>query len=570
MFRELKPFPAFFSLAIGCALFSVDGYPLVSGNPVWAARAAKSGTSAPKAPSKKRKTGESSSSPSSSDAKSAVPQILTGSNSYEGIWSQFDGGDETAQRQAVTRMKALLKKSPDDGYAHYYLGLMQLQLGPLNQAEEHLRFAAEAYPDAGDITLKLAQTLIDQGRMDEAAPLLEKARTLDPKSAGPLSLLGLKALSEGDLKKAVELLVQARDIDSENRDTLRGLGMAYVGLERPAEGVEALTRVLALEDNDAEAHYQLGKAYEALGKAREAAEHFEKAKKLGRGDTDLKGLIGYDLARTLAQSGRNDAAVSEYQKAIKSASDPTSGWFELAELYENIGQNTRAVSAFKKAFESGNRSDAAFRVGEIHRKEGNIEEACNSFSLISRRKDEWGERAKSAIEELQQEKCTNTRDALVEQAASGDEAAKEKAFFKMLQDDPKDPDALRGLKELAMTRGDYGHVEFYNKQLIKAGLLDKSDAAMEKAKLEDRSNSGDDLGAWENRFEEFKQHEEYDKALVEWKKMRAYSDSQLDYWKKQKDSEGKSAMIKATKNRIRTLNEMAKDLREQKKWHKKK
>ncbi|MBF0500585.1 MAG: tetratricopeptide repeat protein [Candidatus Riflebacteria bacterium] len=563
--REFRPLPAFVSLALGCVVFSFDGFLPFSSHPAFAARA-KSENSAPKAPAKKRKIGQVA----SNGPEKYSPQIITGATSYEDIWAQFDGGDESAQHQAISRMKAVLKKSPDDVNAHYYLGLMQMKTGPLSQAEEHLRFTAAAYPDSADITLKLAQVLIDQGRGDEATPLLEKARNLDPKNAGPLSLLGLKALVDGDLKGAVDLLMKAKAIDPENRDTLRGLGIALVGLERPAEAVDVLTRVLSLDSHDAEAHYQLGKAYEALGKVKEASEEFVKAKSMGAKSADMKGLIGFDLARALAQTGRYDAAVTEYQKAIKKSPDAATGWFELAELYLNMGQTPRAVSAFKKAFEKGNRFDAILRIGEIYRKEGNLEEALSALNQISRRKDEWGERARAAISEISQEKSANTRDNLLEKASSGDEVAREKTFLQMLRSNPKDPDALSGLKDLAMSRGDLGQVDYYNKLMVKAGLMTKSDAAEERSKLEDRSSSGDDLAAWENRLEEFKQHDEYDKALNEWKKLKAYAVSQLEFWRKQRDSSERTAMIEATKHRITNLNDMEKDLREQKKLHGKK
>lgn len=492
-------------------------------------------------------------------------------NYYINLWESFDSGDESVKRSAMGELRGVLKKNPQDGYAHYYLGLMFGKSGNSGQAEEHLRAAAEAYPDSTDITYRLAEVLVEGGNSAEAGPLLDKVLLADANHAGALSLRGEIAFAAGDAKQAAEAFSKAHSLNPEDRDALKGLGASLVGLGRPGEAIAFLQKALVLEENDPETLWQLGKAYDATGKVKEAAEAFEKAKKFGYKDADLKSLMGYDLARALYDAGRTEAAISEYQKAIKTATDTATGYFELGKIYESVGQNPKAINAFKKAYEQDRRGEAAWRIAMIFKGEEKIELALNALEQIRRNKDEWGERAKTEIDEIKGALTQQSRDDLLEKANSApDEKSKEKALYQMLELNKLDPEALTGLRDLAQTRGNLKEVEHWTKQMVKAGMVTKADLKAEKARLEERAEAGDDINAWESRLEEFKKDGDYDQALNELKKLKAYADSQLDYWKKQKDSDTKRQMMDLTKGRLQTYRETAKDLKEGKKWHKKK
>lgn len=448
---------------------------------------------------------------------------------------------------------------------------MLSRTGNLGQAEEHLRAAAEAYPDSTDISYRLAEVLVEGGASPDATPLVDKVLQADPNHAGALSLRGQIAFAAGDMQRAAESFTQAHTANPEDRDALKGLGACLVSLGRPGEALAYLQKALVLEENDPETQWQLGKAYDAIGKVKEAAEAFEKAKKLGYKDADFKSLMGYDLARALFDAGKTEAAISEYQKAIKVATDTATGYFELGKIYESIGQNSKAINAFKKTYEQDRRGEAAWRISQIFKAEDKIDLALNALEQIRRNKDEWGEHAKIEIEEITAAKTEMTRDQLLEAVnAAPDENAREKALYKLLDLNKHDPDGLTGLRDLAQARGNYGEVEHWTKQMVKAGMVTKDELKAEKARNEERSEQGEDIAAWENRLEEFKKDGDYDSALNELKKLKAYSDSQLDYWKKQKDNDAKKEMMTAIKARLQTYRETAKDLKEAKKWHKKK
>jgi len=488
---------------------------------------------------------------------------------YENAWREFEVGSDKEKKQVISALNKLVKKDPSDSMAHYYLGIMLSQTESFKQSEEHFRAALQAYPESDDVMFRLAEVLMERKQIDEAFQLYEKVHQINPKQPGALSKLGFKALTEQKYDLAIELLTQARAGAPEERDTLRQLGIAFLASNRHADAVEPLQACLKLDDSDADAHLILGKAYQALNKPAEAAAEMEKAKNLGRKDADLKALIGYDLANNFFDAGKTDDAIAELQKSIKTSADPASGWFQLGKIYEDRGERDKAIKAYEKAFELDPKmGEAMFQIGKIHRAEEELEKALDAFQTIAKQKD-WADQAKIEIDEINEAIREKKRDELLDIAASGDEDQKQKSYLAMLEIDKKDQEALEGLRDLAQTRGDLSQVDFYIKELRKAGHLTKEQAEIQRNELSYRVDAGEDLAAWENRLEDFKKNGEWDKAIKENQKLKDYALAQLDYWKKHtRDMDLRKEMIKATKARLQTIGETMKDLHAAKKRHK--
>jgi len=82
----------------------------------------------------------------------------------------FGGRLDEARRAAA----AVVRASPENAEAHYYLGAAQMGLRELGPAEGSFRRALELDPESSAALSDLAVLLMSQGRRDEAAPLLER------------------------------------------------------------------------------------------------------------------------------------------------------------------------------------------------------------------------------------------------------------------------------------------------------------------------------------------------------------------------------------------------------------
>ncbi len=479
------------------------------------------------------------------------------------LWQQYEAGDDKDRKAVITEFNKYLKKNAEDGVAHYYLGMIFAREGSISKAEGHLRQAAMLIPDSPDILYQLSDVL-GQMKSEEAAQesedLLKKVLELNPEHPAALARKGLQAAQSGEADQAIVALIKARDADPRNRELQLELGRALLNKGRAAEALEPLKIAVQLDPKDIEGQQLLGKCYEALNRPTEAAAAFALAKGKGKTAAAGKELVGYDLARNLAAVGRAQDAIAEYQKIIKTASDPATGWAELGQLYHDLKDRDKAVKAYKKWFELAGASEAAYRVAQIQREAGDLEKVHEALSLIAKKKDEWGERAKVELEEVERELAEKERDALIEQADVGDEKTREKAYYKMLEMNKKDRDALEGLLDLANTRGDLEQAKHWTNELKKAGYLSKSEAKQAVEKLVMKQDAGDDIAAWEARLEDCKRDDDYDGAIEELLKLKAYSKSQLDAMKGSGDPGVKTTL----RSRIQDFNRELKEMRAKK------
>lgn len=135
------------------------------------------------------------------------------------------GEPEAAARKA----RQLVSRSPRDRAALQLLGEAYATLGRPAEAERALRRHLEVGPTVGASVL-LAQVVMQQGRLDEAAALLDQAAALDPEH-------GAVPLARGDLmllqrrpREAITLYEEARALDP-----YRFEGLARARIERVEE-----------------------------------------------------------------------------------------------------------------------------------------------------------------------------------------------------------------------------------------------------------------------------------------------------------------------------------------------
>jgi tetratricopeptide (TPR) repeat protein len=488
---------------------------------------------------------------------------------YDNVWRQFEVGSAPEKKDAIAQFKARLKIDPNDGVAHYYLGLMLMQEGKNKPAEEHLRAALVIYPDSADVKAKLAELMGGTRKgSDEATAMYEQLLAENPHHAEALSYLGLKALAEEQAEQAIDLLSRAHVANPENHETIRGLGIAMHNVRRFAEAVDSLKKALVFDDTDAEVHFLLGKCYEQTNKAVEAAAAFERAKALGRKETNIAGLIGYDLARALRDQGKFEAAIAEYQKAIKTATEPALGWFEIGNIHNSLHDSDKAIDAYKKTYNTDpKQSEAAFLVGKLLRDQNKLEEAIGALELIKSKRDLWGDKAKAEIDEIKAQITGNERDRLMDLASDESETVREKALLQLLEMDKKDEFALAGMRDLCTTRGDLDQAKAYMNAMKKAGYISQSDYQAEVIRIQDRQESGDDLAVWENRRDDFIGKGDWTNAAKMQNKLLQYAIQQREYWihyipkgKNIKEKEAmRKKMISDTRYRIKSIKQDLKD-----------
>lgn len=103
----------------------------------------------------------------------------------------------------------------------------------------------------------LALTLYQQGRLEEAAKLYERAISMDPKKAARLVSLAHVYTELGEMERALEHLEVATRLDGRNLDYLWSLLGYYEKFSRRGDMVRTLKRILDLTPYDQEAKAKL-------------------------------------------------------------------------------------------------------------------------------------------------------------------------------------------------------------------------------------------------------------------------------------------------------------------------
>ena len=211
---------------------------------------------------------------------------------------------------------------------HYYTAFAQKTLGNLEAAVNSATQACRIRPDYVPAKLLLAGLRIEQGKLDEAASLLDAVLKSHPGSAG----------------------------------AWYGLGRARAAMPDHTRAVEALDRAVQLFPEYGPAHYSMAQSLRSLNRASEAASHSALAQRHSSrfpdsGDTVLAEVLrlnqsGAELIRQgsqLESEGRLAEAAAMHRRALESDPRSALAHTNLISLYGRLGDDTQAEAAFRAA-----------------------------------------------------------------------------------------------------------------------------------------------------------------------------------------------------------------------------
>jgi tetratricopeptide (TPR) repeat protein len=154
------------------------------------------------------------------------------------------------------------------------------------------------------VSLHHALDAYDQGKLDQAEPILHSLADRYPQSYEANEAVGSLYAERGDMGRALPYLTQACKVAEGEAIAHANLGSAYLKLGRQQEAVKELTIAVRIEPNNRATQSNLGQALQATGKPAEAAQAFGTAVALDPDNLDLR----YNWAVALYDSGSIDEA----------------------------------------------------------------------------------------------------------------------------------------------------------------------------------------------------------------------------------------------------------------------
>jgi tetratricopeptide (TPR) repeat protein len=163
--------------------------------------------------------------------------------------------------EAEKALKEVLKTTPGDVQAAYYLGLSLLLQDKHEEALNVLlkikgaagQQSKSAVPDEFQIQIALARTYLELKKLPEAWKNLDAAAKIHPDAADVYTFRGYYYLQQGDLKKAAKELEKAIELDKQNAYPNYYLGLVYLRQGNPSRAVELFKAFLQMAPQAPEA-----------------------------------------------------------------------------------------------------------------------------------------------------------------------------------------------------------------------------------------------------------------------------------------------------------------------------
>jgi arylsulfatase A-like enzyme/Tfp pilus assembly protein PilF len=283
--------------------------------------------------------------------------------------------------EAIPLLESVIAEAPEVIDAYYTLGNCFYKKRSFVEAASYYRKTLELRPDHDYAMIGLADTLVAQGKVDDAIAGYDHFLKQDPDNAQILYRLAQVQLDAGRDDAAAANFRKTLAVEPDTARAEVGLGVVFFHDNKPAEAKAALARALAIDPKARWARYNMALIAESEGATPEAladyrAEidaypdafkaHFNLGRLLGKsGDltaaiASLERCVEIDpewaisrfyLAQALMQHGDIDEAKSQAQRALE-LDDTTSyaamGHYVLARVYYRAGNEEQALAELRK------------------------------------------------------------------------------------------------------------------------------------------------------------------------------------------------------------------------------
>lgn len=183
--------------------------------------------------------------------------------------------------QIAEDFKKVIALDPKNDDAHYYLGMIYVDLDQQDKAKEVFQKTRELNPKYKDVSSQLGGIAESEHKYKEAIQHYEAEIAIDPKSVKAYQRLGdLYGVYVLDFGRAKETLEKALELEPNHAATILNYGNTLYHLNQLGSAAEQFERLIQLTPKDISANYNLALMYEYTGKTQLAIDRWKKFLKL--------------------------------------------------------------------------------------------------------------------------------------------------------------------------------------------------------------------------------------------------------------------------------------------------
>lgn len=229
----------------------------------------------------------------------------------------------------VESYRRALEINPNNAELCNDLGNTLLNLGRIKEAAASFSRAVEINPEFAVAYCNLGCVLRELGQLDDAAKACRKSLKIWPDFAIGYCTLGNALRDLGQLDEAAASYHRALELKPDYAQAHNNLGVVQKNLGQFDNSVASYCRALEINPSFAEAHYNLGNVLNDLGKIEDAAASFCRALKIKPDYAEAHSNLG----NVLKDMGQLDEAASSYRRALEFRPDFASAYSSLLYLY---------------------------------------------------------------------------------------------------------------------------------------------------------------------------------------------------------------------------------------------
>ena len=278
---------------------------------------------------------------------------------------------------AVKTLEVLLSKDPENVAGHQLMGDALSFQHDFPAAIEHFRSALEIAPDNNSLKLRLAMSLIQLGRKDEAIEVLETLLKQQPDVALAQLYLARLYLGEKQIDKASLIYQQLLKSQPAQLQAVLEYGKILEQQDQEAT-LELYQNYLTENPRAAAVRQQLAQYYLAKHQLGEALEQFQVVRQQYPDNLQIINQIGliqleleewtdaeknyrlllhsdnqlgrnqYYLAMALSGQGKREEAIAVLEPVAEDLTAFPEAGLQLAYLYKQNGQNDKAISLLRQ------------------------------------------------------------------------------------------------------------------------------------------------------------------------------------------------------------------------------
>ncbi|MDJ0555554.1 MAG: tetratricopeptide repeat protein [Microcoleaceae cyanobacterium MO_207.B10] len=259
-------------------------------------------------------------------------------------------------QEALDWYKKALEIQPDFVEVYANLGTIFAQQRQWEQAISYYRKAISVKPDFAGAYRNLAKIYTQINQPLAAAECLYQALKIEPgKATAEESLSLANSLSEnGKLEEAIACYKRAIQLKPQLVEASYKLAEILIQKGDSEAAVACYQKVISTHPNSVTAYQKLGDTLSEQGQIESALQNYQKAQQLEPNNTEIKQKIGeiyYKVGASLQESGNIEEAIKPYHQATENYPEFDIPYGKLGEIFTQQEKWSEVVTAYKRASE---------------------------------------------------------------------------------------------------------------------------------------------------------------------------------------------------------------------------